>query len=344
MVCGSTAVALRTASVSEEAGEVATRWLDSLDEEARAEAVQPFAAASRVGWHYIPMDDRKGIPMSEMTDEQRQLVRQLGNILLSQTGHDKVQQVMQLESLVAELEGDGRRWARDPQLYYLTLFGDPAKFGSDTASRWGISFEGHHVSLNFTMEGSRVIDSTPQFLGTHPAEVKRDPTGHFEVGTRVLGPEEQLGFDLLASLDEAQRAKAVISDEAPKEVFGAATPAPLAEPAAGLPASEMTDAQQQTLRKLITLYAEIVADPLAQRRLQDAESNLSATHFAWAGGDRPGVPHYYRIEGPTLEIELVNSAPDADGNPANHLHAMYRDNRGDFGLDVPAAGNAGSGN
>ena len=35
-------------------------------------------------------------------------------------------------------------WARNPEHYFLTVFGQPAESGT-----WGWSFEGHHFSLNF---------------------------------------------------------------------------------------------------------------------------------------------------------------------------------------------------
>ena len=330
------AIAWRAGSLGDAAGAAARDWYDSLDAGQQAEAVQPFEAASRVGWHFIPMDDRKGVPLSEMTDEQRQLVHALGRTLLSDIGATKTEQVMALEGLVARLEGEGRRWPRDPALYYVTLFGDPAEFGQGDA-KWGLSFEGHHVSLNFTLRGDTVVDSTPQFLGAHPATVKRDPAGQFPPGTQVLEDEEKLGFELLAMLDDEQRKQAVIAEEPPREVLTAGEAQPLAGDAKGLAASDMTAEQQATLRKLIGTYTEVVADPLAKRRLAAMEESFGAIRFAWAGGDQPGQPHYYRIEGPSLEIELANTQPDAEGNPVNHLHVMYRDNRGDFGLDELAA-------
>ena len=49
---------------------------------------------------------------------------------------------------------------------------------------------------------------------------------------------------------------------------------------------------------------------------------------------RPGIGHYYRIQGPTFLIEFVNTQPDAEGNPASHIHCVWRDPRGDFALSA----------
>jgi len=53
-------------------------------------------------------------------------------------------------------------------------------------------------------------------------------------------------------------------------------------------------------------------------------------HFAWAGALEPGKGHYYRLEGPSFVAEFVNVQPDAEGNPANHIHCVWRDKTGDF--------------
>ena len=77
---------------------------------------------------------------------------------------------------------------------------------------------------------------------------------------------------------------------------------------------------------------EVVAERL--QLIETAEGGWDAVKFAWAGSLKPGVGHYYRVEGPTFVIELCNVQPDAEGNPANHIHCMWRDRTGDF--DLPA--------
>ena len=73
--------------------------------------------------------------------------------------------------------------------------------------------------------------------------------------------------------------------------------------------------------------------PIADARLKEIhDAGFDKVYFAWAGADKPGVGHYYRVQGPTFLIEYVNLQPDAAGNPANHSHAVWRDVRGDFGV------------
>jgi hypothetical protein len=50
---------------------------------------------------------------------------------------------------------------------------------------------------------------------------------------------------------------------------------------------------------------------------------------AWAGGIKPGDPHYYRVQTPLFLIEL-----DDTQDNANHIHSVWRDFNGDFGGDL----------
>ncbi len=53
--------------------------------------------------------------------------------------------------------------------------------------------------------------------------------------------------------------------------------------------------------------------------------------FAWAGPIEKGEGkgHYYRIQGPSFLIEYDNVQ-----NNANHVHAVWRDLKNDFGEDL----------
>ena len=106
----------------------------------------------RVGWHFIPKAERKGLQIKEMTEPQRKAAHALLRSTLSQVGYDKATQIMQLEQILHELEEakGTRRFARDPQRYYFTIFGTPGP-----TERWGLSIEGHHLSLNFVVAEDR---------------------------------------------------------------------------------------------------------------------------------------------------------------------------------------------
>jgi hypothetical protein len=219
---------------------------------------------------------------------------------------------------------------RDPERYYFTIYGAPA--GHEP---WGLSIEGHHLSLNFVVEKGNVISSTPTALCTNPALVMNEAIPSIKKGTRVLAKEETLAFELLASLTDKQRAEAIIADKAPEEIRAAGEPQPPQDGPAGIPAENLTGQQRSTLQSLIEEYANNLPADVAKERMEAIEkAGIGKACFAWAGADKPGVGHYYRIQGPTFLIELVNVQPDAAGNPANHVHSIWRDMRGDFGVPL----------
>jgi hypothetical protein len=89
------------------------------------------------------------------------------------------------------------------------------------------------------------------------------------------------------------------------------------------------------LEALVAAYAEnLPSDVAAERWTAIRESGIDQIHFAWAGPTKPGIGHYYRVQGPTFLIEFVNTQPDAAGNLANHIHCLWRDMRGDFAVAI----------
>jgi hypothetical protein len=303
--------------------------LATLSAQQRATCVMPYDTPERVGWHFIPKAQRKGLQIKDMTDRQRQAALGLLQSVLSEVGYDKARTIMSLEALLHEVEKDRQGGAiRDPQRYYYTVFGQPGEAG-----RWGLSIEGHHLSLNFAVEGERVIGSTPTFFAANPTIVYRQAPGGPDRGTRVLADEELLAFELFWRLNDQQRATAVIADRAPREIRAAGEVQSPAYAPEGLSLADMDDQQQQVLKSLIAVYANNLPSDLAEERLAAIDTaGWDKVYFAWAGADRPGIGHYYRIQGPTFLIEFVNTQPDALGNPASHIHSVWRDPSGDFGM------------
>src|SRR4029079_11250954 len=108
-------------------------------------------------------------------------------------------------------------------------------------------FEGHHVSLNFTIGGDSIAVDAPSFLGANPAKVPRGP----KAGLRVLAAEEDEARALLTSLTEAQRGEAVFEARTYGDIVtsNAAKVDPLQ--AVGLSAAAMTETQRAQLLKLV---------------------------------------------------------------------------------------------
>lgn len=312
----------------------ATKYLAALDQQQRQASHLPWEETKqRVDWHFIPKDQRKGLQIKQMNGEQRKLALLLLRTTLSQLGYDKASKIMAMEGVLRELEKERTNTPlRDPERYYFTLFGDVTEDG-----RWGLSIEGHHLSLNFVIDKGDVVSSTPTLFAANPAIVMAEVPGNHGIakGTRLLEKEETAAFDLVGSLSDQQKKVAIIDEQAPKEIRAAGEPQPPADPAVGISYGELSDSQKETMKQLVGAYLANMPDEVRQARL---DAILAAgpenVKFCWAGPTKPGVGHYYRVQGPTFLIEFVNTQPDAAGNPANHIHSVWRDMRGDFALPI----------
>jgi hypothetical protein len=298
----------------------AKRFLAVLTPEQKAKATFPFAEAERENWHFIPRG-RKGLPIKEMTYAQRLLAQALIATGLSHRGYAKALGIMSLEALLAELEKDRTGGpVRDPELYFISIFGTPGE------EPWGWRCEGHHLSLNFTSAAGLPPSLTPSFWGSNPGEVKSGP----RAGMRVLEVEEELGRALVKSLDEAQKKKAIVLAEAPKEIFN--LPGRSDTKPEGIAWPDLNAAQREMLMKLIREYLfrhrpDVAAEDLAKLE----KTGLDRLHFTWAGGVERGEPHYYRVQSGRFVLEYDNVQ-----NGANHVHCVWRDFERDFGRDVLA--------
>jgi hypothetical protein len=238
---------------------------------------------------------------------------------LSQTGYIKAVTIMSLEEVLKIIENDsGER--RNPEKYHFTVFGTP----SDTGV-WGWRVEGHHLSQNYTVAHGQVVDA-PSFFGANPAEVRQGP----RKGLRTLAAEDDVGFALLHALDEPQQKIAIVDAQAYSDILTSANrKAAIEGQPSGLSAAKMNAGQFDALRALVELYASNMPDDMAERRIDQINKAGRAVHFAWAGGIKPGDPHYYRVHTPSFLIEL-----DDTQDNANHIHSVWRDFDGDFGADL----------
>jgi hypothetical protein len=298
----------------------ASAFLASLDDDGRAKAQLAFDSEERFNWHFVPKT-RAGLPLKAMSAPQRGAAMDLLGTGLSEKGYTKAETIRRLEVVLAEIEGDPVR--RDPDLYYLTVFGEPKADGT-----WGLRFEGHHLSLNWTFVRGRSIAPTPQFFGSNPDADRSDQ----REGVRVLAAEQDLARALLESLSDAQRAQAVVSTTAPPDIISGHQRKAATLDERGIAFSELTSEQRGLLLAIIDEYAGAQPAAVAETRLTGIrEAGLDSIRFAWMGGLARGEPHYYRLQGSTFLIEYDNTQDDA-----NHVHAVWRDFDGDFGVDLLA--------
>ena len=297
----------------------ARAFLDSLTAEQKTVAQFPFNAEERFVWFYTPVP-RKGLTLKAMTEPQRKLAMNLLRAGLSEQGYSKAETIRSLEDVLVELGGNPVQ--RDRELYYFSVFGDPGP-----KATWGWRYEGHHLSQNWTVINGNAMATTPQFFGANPAEVRQGSKS----GLRALATEEDLGYELLRSLDATQRQAAIIDPKSPNDILTTNTREAATQADRGVAGSQLSAAQKATLLKLIEAHAGAQSEAIGRDRMARAKESLNTVKFAWMGGTEKGEGHYYRIQGPSFLIEFDNTQ-----NNANHIHQVWRDFKGDWGRDLLA--------
>ena len=320
-----------TPTVDARMQEAALELLQSLDDEQRSVAHFAWDDAGRFRWSNLPasMVEPDGIRMVDLDDAQRQAVFHLLAESMSSQGYAKVAGIVRSDDVLRESMAP--QVAANPSNdnekflallvpgyfsgnYGVAIYGDPA---GDT---WGWQIDGHHVGANFTVADG-VVGFTPLFLGSNPMRVQSGPMA----GWMPLPLEGRRGLDLLNSLDEEQRAAAIVSDDKPGDILSGPGRMDSLSEYEGLKADRLSVPQMRLLRQLVAEYALNGATGDELIKVID-EAGWEELHFSWRGPTgRDGV-FYYRVHGPRVLIEYSRQ-------DANHEHTVLRDPQNDFGAD-----------
>ena len=290
----------------------------ALSEEQRDRAFLPWTHDERGMWSYFP-GEHVGLDLRSCAPEAQANMLAVVRAGLSAAGFAKAEVVRQLDEV---LKADGGN-NYDAGAYYLAIWGEPSLEG-----RWGLRWQGHHLSLNWVIKDGKIMASTPQFIGSNPATVASGPLE----GVRNQAAEEDQARALVEGMNETQRAAAVAGEEPPREVLTGSKPQVREDriEEAGIPYGELSEAQQEQFRALLSLFIDIQCEEVREARGAALEPGaLADTRFAWFGGLGPDDPHYYRIMGPGYLVEYANTQ-----GGANHVHTVWRDYGNDFGRDI----------
>jgi hypothetical protein len=215
--------------------------------------------------------------------------------------------------------GGGQMFGKN--LYYISFLGTPSE-----KNPWMLQFGGHHLALNITMAGERGI-LTPTLTGAQPALYTLNGKT-----VRPLGEESDKALALLNALDENQRKQAILSYRLVDLVLGPGQDGKTIQPE-GLKATAMNEKQRAMMLDVISEWAGIVHESEATTRMAELKADINETWFAWSGPATaaPGsnIKAYYRIQGPHVVIEYAPQ--ELGGDPALHVHTMYRDPTNDYG-------------
>ena len=299
---------------------LAKELLNSLNENQKEAIFFALNDPAKTRWHYLPHSSfpREGLPLSDMTPEQEKKIYTLLEAYLSESGYDQMQQIIDLENYLATVENNP--FTRDPTKYYLAVYGTPHK-----DSLWAWSFEGHHISLNFTITPDEIAFA-PAFWGSNPGVVPIGP----DKGKIVLKSDHNNGLNLVNSLSPKQRTQALVSSKTYGDILTLNHANVIFFKNNGITYSELNRTQQKLMKKIIYHHLERMEKPVAHgsQKLLDAE-DWNAISFSWAGKIKKLTPYYYRIQGKNFLIEYDNSQ-----NNGNHIHVVWREFDGDFGKDL----------
>ena len=316
----------------------ANRFLNTLSPEELAKTNYPFPDTLRFKWTNLPVGlvPRAGIQYGSLSDGSRIAFHELLTTVLSSQGYLKLTSIMQLDDILNKLyqqafdKGEitkeilksvqDLKWAHDN--YFISVWGKP-----NDKDPWGLNFGGHHIALNLTVTG-KSISFSPLFIGTDPAQVKSAKYA----GWRILAKEEDYGFMLLNFLSENQKAKAILTQEVPKDIITNPKSSQRITTYSGISAAEFNEDQREVLKILIQEYTHDFEHQTAHRLYDKIlKTGLSKVYFAWIGSKERNKPHYYVINGPDFLIEYDNVGFQNDGN---HIHAILREKGNDFGADI----------
>jgi hypothetical protein len=268
----------------------------------------------RFDWHYVPRE-RRGLAWGEMNEPQRKLATQLLRDSLSEAGFVEVEAIRDLEVELRRRENDSA--IRDRDRFFFTVYGEPKESGT-----WSWRYEGHHLSLTFAFLDSRMVASTPQFLGVNPLDRYREATG-----PKLVQDAHEGALKFVQGLPAAIREVAIVTDSAPWDIESGTDRGVRWPEKKGVSWSRLDSEQREGLLRLLERLASVQSEQERDRRMKKLrEADLSQLWFAWRGPTTARSRHYFCVQGPSILVELDNT--QADGN---HLHIVWRDPTEDFG-------------
>jgi hypothetical protein len=307
---------------------VANKFLASLDTDQRSKAVYDFKdEAQRKRWSNLPTTfvKRGGLRMGDLTKPQRDSVQALLSAALSPRGFEKVQQIVEGDEVLKKTDrgGPGGPGGRGGQAmfghdeYYISFLGQPS-----AVDPWMIQFGGHHLGINVTLAGDHAT-LAPSHTGAQPALYEFE--GRI---VRPLGREVDKAFELVGSLDEAQRQQAILGFQMRDLALGPGRDGQTIQPE-GIKGSALTGKQREMLLDLAGEWTGIMFEDAAKAKMDDLKTNIAETWFTWSGPIEKGKG-YFRIQGPTVIIEY---APQRlGGDVTKHIHTIYREPNNDYGV------------
>ncbi|MEM8787314.1 MAG: DUF3500 domain-containing protein [Pseudomonadota bacterium] len=291
----------------------AETFLMGLDEAGQAAALFAFDDPLRRRWNYMTGSRvSPGLPLEAMSAEQRMAAMDLLATGLSAGGMAKAEAVMVLQDVLRDELNKGAP-DRNSLRFSMAVFGVPSVDGP-----WTWRFEGHHLTLSYTLVGEELVSVTPSSFSSDPNEVRSGPHD----GLVALAEEETLGRQLFGDLTGGARRAALLQETSPGNVL--ALPGQEGQfrgDRLGLALGDMSSGQADLARRMLTVYAvDHLPEPLAEeQRARVFGGDAAAIRFGWAGDPGRGSV-YYRLSGESFVIEFATLR-----NQPLHHHTIRHD-------------------
>ena len=315
----------------------AQAFLSSLDEHQRKVVNVELNEDTRIRWSNLPTGiapyPRNGIRLGDMTPAQQEAALKLVAAPLSPSGYQKVINIINGDEVFKTMAPSLRfRENTTPVFgrgeFYVAILGTPS-----ATTPWMIQFGGHHLGINITLVGSQHV-LTPSHTGAQPATYSMNGQT-----IRPLGNENDKAFALINALNAGQRKQAMLDYYVADGVLGPGHDGEVIQPE-GVRAATFTQGQQAMILDLIQEWVSIINETDAKAKMAEVKKNLADTFFAWSGPTINGSASYFRIQGPTVEIEYAPqcvAVPCGSGRPSpDHIHTFYRDPTNDYGAKLTA--------
>ena len=268
----------------------------------------PFSDTLRTHWERLP-GQRLGLKLGHFTETQKIALHELLRSCLSTQGYLTVTAVMFNEDIQQKFEPNLGR-----NEYWVEVFGNPSAAGF-----WSWKLEGHHLSLNFTFDGNRLISNSPFLMSTNPANSITDSA---RAGLVILYKEEEMGRQLVNSLTTEQLKKGYNSRKKTEIVYSEQNKNDIVVPDEGIYFNDLNKQQQQLLQQLVAEYFNNFN--AGEMPSVNAFCNKKLRFF-YVDSREKGKPHYYRFTNGKQIIEYENYN--------NHIHCFWRTDN-DFGKAV----------
>lgn len=290
-----------------------TRWLNLLELEQRADAMFELGGRTWQRWNYMTGSIvAPGLPLERMTPEQKDAALEVLDTGLSQYGMRTAENIMLQQDILRDEWGKGSP-DRNRERFSLMIFGEPSETGP-----WGLRWEGHHLTITFTMVGDEVVSQTPKAFSSEPNTVPSGP----HKGLVVLPENETLGRALFGDLKGAVRDKALLREDSYGNVRALAGREDRFTALEGVALGDLGQGQQDIAQRLIQIYTydhlqgSLALEQAGRLRGEDP----AAIHFGWAGPNVADESMYYRLQGKTFLIEFATLF----GQPLHH-HTVVHD-------------------